>query len=76
MKISHMAEVYEFILLIKKYTEDLKKVKRLLSNEKKISVNNLNYYLKIAKSIKKRYKKIFYFNLRIKQKSCRVWCCC
>ena len=26
-KYLHMAEVYEFILLIKKYTEDLKKVK-------------------------------------------------
>ena len=27
-KYLHMAEVYEFILLIKKYTEDLKKSKK------------------------------------------------
>lgn len=49
-----------------------KKVKRLLSNEKKIGVNNLNYYLKIAKLIKEKIQNTKKFLLHLKESNKKV----
>ena len=57
----------------KKNTQKIsKKVKRLLSNEKKIGVNNLNYYLKIAKSIKEKIQNTKKFLLQLKESNKKV----
>ena len=67
---SHMAEVYEFILLIKN-TQKISKSKRLLSNEKK-DLEQFELLPKNSKVNSQNTKK-FLLQLKDQKKSCGVW---